>query len=719
MLFRSACGGASAASAQAEPASLPAASPERGAGNPFDVVTGRKHEHRIDLVLPAVDSVTAIDTQGRASGVLEHVSADESLLFQFGRFYSSGNEFSLTLGPGWSHSFDTRLARRRLATAPGPGLPAAELQLVQADGRRITMRPIAALASGRVRFSAADLSDGVVEEDPQALDTPWVWRWPSGRRLLFDTRGRLAEVVAPDQDRLRLRYDEQGLLASIDDRHGRSVRLMYRGGRLAELVLPDGQSIRYAYNAARQLIGVRYPDGRLVQHQYEDARQPAWLTGTTEPDGRRSRFRYHADGRVAASVADTCDPGSEVRARYRLDDAAGHAGETLLEYQGGTTRYHWRIDAAGAPSITAASGPGCPSCPAVAQGAVRDARGRPTALGDWRLGYDALGRPTSLARGSAAADPVWRLSYPDADPLARPSVVDAPSVVAGARRRIEFTYNARGQLVRLIEFGWAPYSDGARRVARGFQVTHEETGAWAGKRVAVEQLGVSVLSAPDRPAGVAAPAPVVLARTEFRFDLLRRLETVVHPESVTRRIERDALGRPVREILPDGTAITRHFAPGWQLARLERGAHAWVWQRNREGQLEAIAVDAGDPIRIDPQTAENLVSAYSQIAGRSERVADATQSTAPAPGASLPALIPQGLIVADTTLVQIDADGRRTETVLDDLGRIIEERSAQRGLRQVFHDALGHPVKLVLPADRKSTRLNSSHVSESRMPSSA
>jgi hypothetical protein len=29
--------------------------------------------------------------------------------------------------------------------------------------------------------------------------------------------------------------------------------------------------------------------------------------------------------------------------------------------------------------------------------------------------------------------------------------------------------------------------------------------------------------------------------------------------------------------------------------------------------------------------------------------------------------------------------------------RMIEERSAQRGVRQVFHDARGHPVKMVLP----------------------
>jgi len=134
--------------AQPEPASLPAAAPDRSAGNPFDVVTGSKHEQRIDLALPEVDSATAIDSRGQSTGVLERLAVDAALSFQFSRFYSSGNSFSLSLGPGWSHSFDTRMARRRLSAPPVAGLPAAELQLLQ-DAAGRTDRAVSRSLSGQ------------------------------------------------------------------------------------------------------------------------------------------------------------------------------------------------------------------------------------------------------------------------------------------------------------------------------------------------------------------------------------------------------------------------------------------------------------------------------------------------------------------------------------------------------------------------------------------
>ena len=710
------CAGSPSSSAQAEPASLPPAAPERSAGNPFDVVTGAKHEHRIDLVLPAVDTVTAMDASGRATGALEQVSAGESLILQFSRFYSSANAFSLSLGPGWSHSFDTRLARRRLARAPGAGLPAAELQLLQADGRRITMQPVTRLSEGRVRYQGADLSDGVVEEDAQAPDHPWVWRWPSGRRLVFDKRGRLSQVQAPDLDRLLLAYDEQGRLARVEDRHGRAIRLVHQAGRLIELALPDGQSIRYAYDSERRLTGVRYPDGRLVQHHYEDATGAGRLTGTTEPDGRRSRFRYQADGRVVASVGDVNEPHTELLAQYRVDDAGGHAGETELVFRGARTRYRWRIASSGEPALLAADGPGCPLCPNVAQAVQRDAQGRPVGIGIWRLVYDASGRVASLVRGTDAEAPVWRFSYPDADPLARPTAIDAPGVLMGRRRHIELAYNDRGQITRLVERGWAPYSDGVRPVARAVRVIHAEIGDLAGKRVALEQLGPAPIGAPTptstpmpmpmptptpTPAAGAAqpdPSPTVIARTEFRYDRLRRLEAVIHPESIIRRVERDPLGRPVREVLADGQVITRRFDAGWQLARLDHGARVFEWLRDRQGRLSAIGQGAGRPVPIDHPVLSQLVSDHSsQKLAWAGHPSPTTRSSGPGAETQPPGSLPLGLLIVSPALVQMDADGRTTETRFDDLGRMIEERSAQRGVRQVFHDARGHPVKMVLP----------------------
>lgn len=692
------CARSAQAVAQPEPASLPAAAPDRSAGNPFDVVTGSKHEQRIDLALPEVDSATAIDHRGQSTGALARLAFDSALSFQFSRFYSSSNTFSLSLGPGWSHSFDTRMARRRLSAPPVAGLPAAELQVLQADGRRIVMQPVARITASRVRYQGGDLTDGVIEEDLAAVDHPWVWRWPSGRRLAFDAKGRLAEVVAPDLDRLVLRYDGSGRLSVVEDRHGRAIRLVHESGRLTELRLPDGQSIRYAYDAERRLVGIRYPDGRLVQHHYEDGVRPERLTGTTEPDGRRSRFRYADDGRVVSSASDSNDARTAVRATYRLDHTAGHSGETVLEFQGETTRYRWQLESSGAGRIVSADGAGCPVCPEIGQRLARDAQGRPVAWGEWRLGYDRQGRIAWLSRGAAAADPVWRFSYGSADPLAQPSALDAPSVVPAQRRQLQFAHNSRGQLTLLIERGWAPYSDGVRPVSRGVRILHSESGVLAGKPLAIEQINVADRAGDGTPAAALEMSdPVVLARTEFRFDSLRRLEAIAYPEGIVHAVVRDALGRASRELLVDGSVIARSFDTGWQLARLEAGAQAITWSRDRTGQLQSIDWGAGERLRIERSPTELMLSQGE----RSARipVAAAAPQASRSSSARPPAALPMGLVVAaPASLIQVDADGNRTETVFDDLGRIIEERSAQRGLRQVFHDARGHPVRLVLPA---------------------
>ena len=140
--------GAAAGGGSDEPASLPGDGPSRAAGNPFDVVTGAKHERVVDLEWPAVDTLTAVGAQAQAgvalTGLLQG-PARVNLLFS--RFYHSSSEYALSLGPGWTHSFETRLARLRLdAAPPAPGLPAMQLQVLQADGRRMVFRPQVRLA---------------------------------------------------------------------------------------------------------------------------------------------------------------------------------------------------------------------------------------------------------------------------------------------------------------------------------------------------------------------------------------------------------------------------------------------------------------------------------------------------------------------------------------------------------------------------------------------
>ena len=63
--------------------------------------------------------------------------------------------------------------------------------------------------------------------------------------------------------------------------------------------------------------------------------------------------------------------------------------------------------------------------------------------------------------------------------------------------------------------------------------------------------------------------------------------------------------------------------------------------------------------------------------------------------------------------------GERASFDAEHLLADLEPRLARKGPRRAVLLARAEEGRDVLPKDRKSTRLNSSHVSESRMPSSA
>ncbi|MFM8548162.1 MAG: phospholipase effector Tle1 domain-containing protein [Betaproteobacteria bacterium] len=726
------CQGGSGASPQSEPAMLTPTAPDRTAGNPFDPLTGAKHEHAVDVQWPRVDQFTPTDVRGQSALPLGSPASGAGLTMQFARHYQSHQDYSLSLGPGWSHSFDTRLARRRLERAPAADLPAAQLQVIQPDGRRIAMRPAARrdLADGAtvIRYHGSEVSDGVIDERHDSSQIDWIWRWPSGHSLRFDTAGRLAEIVAPDLDRLTLYYDGESRLVRIADRHGRTLSLRYGAGRLVELGLPDGQVIRYVYDEARRLSAVRYPDGRLTRYHYEDPRSAHWLTGTSHPDGVRSRHRYDASGRVVESVGDETVPGSALLARY---EHHGERHETWLTLAGQTTRYRWRTGQSGRASLLETQGPGCAICPATGPGALYDARGRLAEYGPWRLGYDSGDRIVSLSRDEGAGRAVWQMHYDGPDRLALPVRIEAPSVVAGHRRTLRLGYNDRGQLTDLIETGFAPYSDAVRSVGRRLRLVYAERGPQEGKLVAIERLALADqdLGPSDQAARsvraveTADSAPhnsEVLARIDFGYDALRRLVSIGYPMGLTQQVSRDPLGRPVSERLADGTLLERRFDSAWQLVAKRAGPVSWQITRDRVGRLHEISWNPGMRLQFDAEHRVLSLSEYGQALVRltlprrpeaDRGVIDPGLQAERARGESVrsspaiePAVLPLGAWVAGAMVRQLDNQARLTETRIDDLGRTIEEQSAQRGNRQVFFDALDRPVRWVLPRDATELR---------------
>lgn len=300
-----------------EPASLPADGPDRGAGNPIDVVTGNKYERAVDHATPLDRMRTevartiraAIDGQHRPWWLAEvpDLPGGASLDLSMVRHYNSRNQYTLSLGPGWSHGYDTRLARQVPAgVSTRRGMPAARLQILQADGRRIGFTAVHRPDRRTVRYRAIDVADGLIDEhtDPSTGERHWVWRWSGGRVLSFDAQGRLVMVRDAGGDRLTLRHDAGGRLLEVADDRGRQLRFEYYppslspprdepsgyAGRLAAVHLPTGHRIGYRYDRYGALAEVDDATGRRTRYRYDSTAGFGYLTGIEGNDGRRARF---------------------------------------------------------------------------------------------------------------------------------------------------------------------------------------------------------------------------------------------------------------------------------------------------------------------------------------------------------------------------------------------------------------------------------------------
>lgn len=695
-----ACSAQAGSSPAGEPASLAQAEPSLAAGNPVDVLTGTKHQRALDWSLPASDAVSSIDASGRVEPIhlVSPALSDDPLVMSFARHYSSAQSFALSLGPGWRHSFDTHLARQVLAAqTPAAGSwRSVRLQLLQGDGRRILFSPVAELEPPvrGIRFAAPDIEDGEIEERYGEEGRSWIWRWPSGRRVTFDGRGRMTRIEAPDLDRISLAYDGHGRLVQLTDRQARAVRFEYQEGRLVAAALPGGASIRYLYDEARRLSAVRYPDGRLVRYRYEDPRAPHWLTGQTEADGREARYRYDDQGRVVESLAAGEAGPDALRFSYEGDPARGR---TEVRWRGATTVYH-RAAIAGVPRLTRAEGPGCPVCPPAGLAYRRDEAGRLIEQGPWAIRRDRHGRMRVLERVDAAGPAHWTIHYAGDGRLARPVLIESPSVVPGHIRRLELAHNERGQLTRWREAGYSPIGESAGVVHREYRYLYEEEGPAAGKPIAIERHaspGLRIATSPRAaatpeagaiPPDGEAPPPLV---TRLLWSPERTLVAIVHPESIQHRIARDAQARPIAEWLPDGSRIEREFDFAGRLARLKTAERELRWSWHESGRLQELSFGDGERWRFEFGPSSMRLETASGRLFKWSIALDALRTRALARPLSPARPMVEGLSVIDRTVRVFDAQGRITEFVRDDFGRTVLERSALTGERRFSYDDWG------------------------------
>ncbi len=464
------CGGDDAASQSCS-------CPNTGAGNPIDVLTGNKYVREVDFDLPG------------------------ELSLGFVRHYNSVSTSGGAFGGGWSHSYETALLRAQHGSE-------VTLQIVQADGRRLSFVPLKGPAGSQARYVSRPAGYGVITEDIASIERlrwsrlqgrshieelhPWVWKWPDGRRLVFDASGLLKEIETSQGNRLRLEHDRHGRLARIADGYGRFAHLDYwddpgellpsydpasqqpsvsgQQNRLKSLTLFDGRSAQYRYDTHGLLSHIHYSDGTSRRYEYTAAGDALALHKRWGRDGAvAGEYRYDTEGRAVASEQGV--DGHRIAIEYRAAGTADYLNESwVTDALGNRTVYRWRRNGAQA-QLVEAIGPGCASCPAAnvrygydENGAIeRIERLSPEMsekiLASEALERDAFGRVVARYRlADQRRELIESYAYGSDDALAKPTRVERPSAAPGRTHVYAITYNERGQPTELIESGYAPES---------------------------------------------------------------------------------------------------------------------------------------------------------------------------------------------------------------------------------------------------------------------
>ncbi|OEZ95413.1 putative deoxyribonuclease RhsA [Janthinobacterium sp. HH107] len=453
--------------------------PDAGAGNPINVITGNKYQREEDL--PALPGVLGVE-------IVRHYNSA----------YSKPGSPNGPMGREWKLSYETELIDKD-----------GRIQILQADGARVIFdrdRRHPGLCS------TALPAHGRLTLAPQANGaSDYTWTLPDGRRLHFNTFGKLDSITAATGEMLRLLYDDNHLLVQVTDPQGRSLHLRYlaptsagaRAGTqfrgVQHIDSPVGR-FSYDYGGApppgalsferrillANLLRVHLPAGDKAQpavsrrYHHEDPRLPWLLTGISIETGsaggppvatRYATFGYDSNGRANLST----HAGNV--GKVTLDTSEG--GKTVLTNSLGQRTVYRHAIVGGQQRLLEVRGAGCASC---GESNVRyaydklgqllettrlDDKGEPVSA-NWRE-LDPLGRTVRAGsvtyqhgkRGAAQ----WRLrlEYAGDDPA--PTLIARPSVVPGKERQTRIDYNAMGQVLRVTQTGWVPGHDGQQATA--------------------------------------------------------------------------------------------------------------------------------------------------------------------------------------------------------------------------------------------------------------
>ena len=723
-------------------------------GNPFHPITGNKYQEEVDA--PALPGFLGLE-------IRRHFNA---------AYVSAPSPW----GRGWTLSYETRLYRQ-----------GDRLQIVQADGRRLVFGAPPAPAGQGVPADEACSAAAPAQGDLFVERDGYRWLWPHQREIRFDSAGYLVAIRplgGSDAEATRIDRDDAGRIIRIADPAGRSLRIAYdRNGHLSRIEHPLG-TWQYRIDGSGRLQAVTAPDQVVRGYRYDDPGHPHRFTAVTlQPPGEAERvvaqWDYDAVGRVVRHRR--ADRG-ELRMDYdeqaverpdsgqRAPGATG-TGETvsvLTNAVGARTRF--RASAVGGRwRVTEIAGAGCEECGPRNLRMRYDARGLLVArrrIGGEGVAYqrDAQGRVVRLSRldadGGAASAYLLRFEYADAR-TRLPRLVARPSVVVGKEHRILLTRDGRGNLLEMLESGYAPGVDGQpwRPIARKTVLRYQTI---AGRLVLKEVDGPLA----NGPAANPSDSDI----TRFGYDDAGRfLQLIERPGGSWRRVTaRDAAGRAVVTVSGDGHReveeervfdyrhrVLRARTTAWLLEsarRLPGSAVVSASSRRYDpsGRLLQVQDDAGRQVRYRYDSAGRLLGIGDGRGYRAGLSRDAEGRVLAAglfePGSADPLrasyygrnrdgrletlLLPDGRRFAfhydeaghatvitgpegSLRLVATSSVDRTTgPTVVDDFGRVVEQVLPDHGRRTMRYDEAGRMVAL---ADDDGTRFSFRHDAAGRL----
>ncbi|MDP2369516.1 DUF6531 domain-containing protein, partial [Rhodoferax sp.] len=454
----------------------------QGAGNPLNVINGNKYQQEVDM--PALPGVLGLELV---------------------RHYNSAWRSLGQSGYGWRLSYETDLFVVRNT-----------VQIRQADGTELIFNRD---PNNPSTCHSANPADGRILIKATPRGEEFVWLWANGRRLAFDSRGKLESITAPTGEFVTLQHGPKGELLKVTDPQGRSLSLEWGSPKA-----PGFQGI----------VAIQTPLGRFVLHHNGDAKHPGLgnLMAVSAPQGSTRRYHYGADageanpslphhltgislesldakGKVASQRLNTwaydvngrgilsarglprqTGPDGQTQAGTGIEQVNldfSSPGKTILTNSLGQTTSYRHAIVGNSFRLLEVRGAGCASCGEVNLRYGYDRLGRLTEqttlnqlgqpLRSTRTDLDGLGRAVRVSSVNYVSSTGAGLAKPQAPQLlvryeyagegmqptliARPSVISQPGATSGAGKehQTRIVYNPAGQPLSVTESGFSPLDE--------------------------------------------------------------------------------------------------------------------------------------------------------------------------------------------------------------------------------------------------------------------